>query len=39
LFANTMQCSSCHDAHNDGNSMFLVKDNAGSALCTTCHHK
>lgn len=35
-----MQCSSCHDVHNtSGISGLLVKDNAGSALCLTCHKK
>jgi len=32
-----MQCTSCHDPHNDQFGSFLVKDNSGSALCTTCH--
>ncbi len=30
-------CGSCHDAHSAGFSDFLRVDNAGSALCTTCH--
>ncbi len=34
-----MQCSACHDAHNDANGKFLVMSNQGSALCQTCHTK
>lgn len=34
-----VECTSCHDAHNDANSKFLVVSNTGSALCTTCHSK
>jgi len=32
-----VQCTSCHDPHNDQFGNFLVMNNAGSALCTTCH--
>jgi predicted CXXCH cytochrome family protein len=32
-----MQCTSCHDAHDNRFGMFLVKDNTASALCLTCH--
>ena len=40
LFSNTMQCASCHDVHNSyGFPALLVKSNAGSALCLTCHDK
>ncbi|AMV73157.1 cytochrome c3 family protein [Desulfuromonas carbonis] len=42
LFTSTgvMWCSSCHDVHNQGAGQpLLVKSNAGSALCTTCHVK
>jgi predicted CXXCH cytochrome family protein len=42
LFANRMECSSCHDVHNTKavpETKLLVKDNAGSALCLTCHDK
>lgn len=40
LLANKLQCSSCHDVHNAaGVSSLLVKSNAGSALCLTCHNK
>ncbi|WP_457618286.1 cytochrome c3 family protein [Lutibacter sp.] len=40
LLANKLQCSSCHDVHNgSGVANLLVKSNAGSALCLTCHNK
>jgi len=42
LFANRMECSSCHDVHNTKavpGTKLLVKDNAGSMLCLTCHNK
>lgn len=32
-----LQCSTCHDAHNNRYGKFLVRDNTASALCTTCH--
>jgi predicted CXXCH cytochrome family protein len=32
-----VQCTSCHDAHDDQYGMFLVMKNDKSALCTTCH--
>ena len=45
LFANTVQCSSCHDVHNtytvagsNGDPLLKVS-RAGSALCLTCHNK
>ncbi len=34
-----MQCTSCHDAHDDTYSKFLVMSNQGSALCYSCHDK
>lgn len=34
-----LQCTSCHDAHDDSNSKFLVMPNTASALCQTCHTK
>ena len=34
-----MQCTSCHDPHNDNNGKFLVMQNTASALCQTCHIK
>jgi predicted CXXCH cytochrome family protein len=40
LNAGQLECSSCHDVHNSyGNNHLLVKSNAGSALCLTCHDK
>jgi len=40
LAAGKMQCSSCHGVHNEyGVAKLLVKSNAGSALCMTCHDK
>ncbi len=34
-----MQCTSCHDPHNNQNGKFLVKANTASALCRSCHIK
>jgi len=34
---NEMQCTSCHDPHNNQYGNFLVMDNTGSAMCTVCH--
>jgi predicted CXXCH cytochrome family protein len=34
-----MQCSSCHDAHDNTNGKFLVMSNTASALCISCHTK
>ncbi len=39
LFASRMECASCHDVHDNINGMFLRINNAGSALCLTCHDK
>lgn len=39
LFSGKVQCASCHDPHDNTNVPFLVKSNAGSGLCTTCHAK
>jgi len=36
---NQMQCTNCHDPHNDANGKFLVMANTASALCQTCHVK
>jgi len=35
----TMECASCHNAHNNSLGNFLRKSNAGSAICTSCHIK
>lgn len=32
-----LQCTSCHDPHNNNFGNFLLMDNTGSALCQTCH--
>jgi len=34
-----MQCTTCHDPHNNSNGQFLVMANTASALCVTCHMK
>jgi predicted CXXCH cytochrome family protein len=34
-----MQCTTCHDPHDDSNGKFLVMANTASALCLTCHVK
>ena len=39
LFNSKLECASCHDVHDDTNSPFLRKNNAGSALCLSCHIK
>lgn len=33
-----LQCTSCHDPHNDEYGDFLVVDNTSAALCLTCHN-
>ncbi len=35
--SDQLQCTSCHDPHNNQYGKFLVKDNAASALCLDCH--
>ena len=40
LFANRVECATCHDVHNTlGTDGLLRVDNQGSALCLTCHLK
>jgi predicted CXXCH cytochrome family protein len=34
-----MQCSSCHDPHDNTYNKFLVMSNTASALCVSCHTK
>lgn len=34
-----LQCTTCHDAHDNRNGKFLVMPNQGAALCVTCHLK
>lgn len=35
--AGQMQCTSCHDPHDNRYGKFLVRENNGSALCVSCH--
>jgi predicted CXXCH cytochrome family protein len=34
-----VECTSCHDPHNDTNPDFLVVSNVNGALCVACHSK
>ena len=34
-----LQCTTCHDPHDDTYGQFLVMSNLRSALCQTCHRK
>ncbi|HAM73406.1 MAG TPA: cytochrome C [Verrucomicrobiales bacterium] len=34
---NQVQCTSCHNAHDNQYGKFLVQNNQGSALCINCH--
>jgi predicted CXXCH cytochrome family protein len=34
-----LQCTTCHDAHDNTFGSFLVMSNSYSNLCTTCHRK
>ncbi len=34
-----IQCTSCHDAHDNQYAPFLVQDNLGSTICIQCHVK
>ena len=34
-----LQCTSCHNAHDDKFGKFLVMSNSNGALCLTCHIK
>ncbi len=34
-----LQCTSCHEPHDNSNGKFLVKPAIASQLCTTCHQK
>jgi len=36
---NQMQCTSCHNPHDDRFGKFLVEDNYASALCVSCHNQ
>ncbi len=35
--SNQMQCTTCHDPHNNSQGQFLVLPNIYSELCTACH--
>ncbi len=39
LYSGRVECGSCHNPHDDQYGLFLRANNAGSALCTTCHSK
>jgi len=39
IIGNLMQCSSCHNVHDNAVLPFLKSTNASSALCLTCHVK
>jgi predicted CXXCH cytochrome family protein len=32
-----LQCTTCHDAHDNSRGKFLVMDNSASQLCNACH--
>ncbi len=34
-----LQCTTCHNPHDDTYGYFLVKSNINSAVCKTCHSK
>ncbi|MBI3885733.1 MAG: hypothetical protein HY302_08415 [Opitutae bacterium] len=34
-----LQCTSCHDSHDNQFGKFLAVNNTASALCTTCHNR
>ncbi len=34
---SNVQCSTCHDAHDNSRGKFLVMDNSSSQLCNACH--
>jgi predicted CXXCH cytochrome family protein len=34
-----LQCTTCHDAHDNRYGAFLVQPNVGSTLCTECHRE
>ncbi|MCC6676436.1 MAG: hypothetical protein IT436_04770 [Phycisphaerales bacterium] len=33
-----LQCTTCHDAHNNARGSFLVMRNAASEMCLSCHN-
>ncbi len=36
---NKVECTSCHNPHDNQYGYFLVKSNANAAICVTCHLK
>lgn len=36
---NNVECATCHDPHDPANGNFLRINNAGSALCNSCHKR
>lgn len=38
-YNSELQCTSCHDAHNNQYGKFLVMDNSQSQLCNSCHQQ
>ena len=34
-----LQCTTCHDAHNNQYGKFLVMENSNSQLCRSCHNQ
>lgn len=39
LFGDQLECTTCHDAHDDARGQFLRRSNVESSLCTTCHQQ
>jgi predicted CXXCH cytochrome family protein len=39
LFNNRMECSTCHDVHDNTNPPFLRMSNTNSNMCLSCHIK
>jgi predicted CXXCH cytochrome family protein len=37
LFNGKVECPSCHEPHSQQNRYFLRQNNAGQALCLSCH--
>ncbi len=36
--SNELQCTTCHNAHDNQNGKFLVMPNLRSQMCTSCHN-
>jgi predicted CXXCH cytochrome family protein len=37
IFDGQVECSSCHNVHDNAYGNFLAMSNDGSALCLACH--